>query len=59
MVGLTLAYLARAMLSATRLHLACCVHGYWIDARHWHGTAGFLLQGPGELTRTWASYEQA
>eukprot|EP00983_Pelagomonas_calceolata_P027249 856172-Pelagomonas_calceolata.AAC.2 len=38
-----------------RLDLACCVHGYWTDALHWRGTAGFLLQGPGELTHTWAS----
>eukprot|EP00983_Pelagomonas_calceolata_P033882 1061519-Pelagomonas_calceolata.AAC.12 len=41
--------LALAVLSAKRLDSACCVHGYWTDALDWSGTAGFLLQGPGEL----------
>eukprot|EP00983_Pelagomonas_calceolata_P046531 1140228-Pelagomonas_calceolata.AAC.2 len=53
--GLTLARLARAMPSAIRLDLACCVHGCWTDALNWRGTAGFLLQGLGELVHAWAS----
>eukprot|EP00983_Pelagomonas_calceolata_P112341 1159872-Pelagomonas_calceolata.AAC.8 len=52
-VGLTLACLASW---ANRLDLACCVHGSWVDALNWRGTAGFLLQGLGELTHTWASF---
>eukprot|EP00983_Pelagomonas_calceolata_P016538 522023-Pelagomonas_calceolata.AAC.1 len=29
--------------------------GCWTDALNWRGTAGLLLQGPGELTHAWAS----
>eukprot|EP00983_Pelagomonas_calceolata_P119065 1160565-Pelagomonas_calceolata.AAC.4 len=49
-VDLTLACLACwIMLLVLRLNFVC-----WADALNWRGTAGFLLQGQGELTRTWA-----
>eukprot|EP00983_Pelagomonas_calceolata_P079922 1154915-Pelagomonas_calceolata.AAC.1 len=38
------------MLLGTRLNFVC-----WTDALICRGTAGFLLQGLGELTHTWAT----
>eukprot|EP00983_Pelagomonas_calceolata_P088284 1157168-Pelagomonas_calceolata.AAC.7 len=35
--------LAKAMLLATRLDSACCMHQCWTHALNWRGTAGFLL----------------